>query len=298
VSAWVIPTDENLMIARHTRRLLDGKGPRRPSTSPRLNPGCSPAKSGSLPASSTISRSPSAAPRGLKRRRSKHGDNIPQREARSYAEPPPGALAAELFATPDVREAPQMTAVFAAIREKRGRLDFLVHSLAFAPKADLQGRLVNSSVEDFLTAMDISCHSFVRMAKRAEPLMTGGGVLLTMSYYGADKVIANYSQMGPVKAALEAAVRYLAYELGPKGIRVHAVSPGPLKTRAASGLAHFDELLGEAELRAPERDLVDILDIGAATAFLCSPFAKADHRRHYLCRWRLLHSGVRMDADV
>jgi len=167
-----------------------------------------------------------------------------------------------------------MTALFATIREKWGRLDFLVHSLAFAPKAGLQGRLVDSSVEGFLTAMDIFCHSFMRMAKLAEPLMTNGGVLVTMSYYGADKVIANYSLMAPVKAALEAAVRYLAYELGPKGIRVHAVSPGPLKTRAASGLAHFDELLAEAELRAPERDLVDILDIGAATAFLCSPFAK------------------------
>ena len=195
-------------------------------------------------------------------------------KARTYVEPLAGKLGAELFLPLDVREALQMSAVFAAIREKWGRLDFLVHSLAFAPKADLQGRLVDSSIEGFLTAIDISCHSFVRMAKLAEPLMTDGSVLVTMSYYGADKVIANYSLMGPVKAALEAAVRYLAYELGPKGIRVHAVSPGPLKTRAASGLAHFDDLLAEAEFRASERDLVDILDIGAATTILCSPFAK------------------------
>jgi enoyl-[acyl-carrier protein] reductase I len=167
-----------------------------------------------------------------------------------------------------------MAAVFAAIREKWGCLDFLVHSLAFARKADLQGRLVDTSVDGFLTAMDISCHSFVRMAKLAEPLMTEGGVLVTISYYGAEKVVPNYGLMGPVKAALEAAARYLADECGPKGIRVHAISPGPLKTRAASGLAHFDELLAEAELRAPERDLVDILDVGAATASLCSPFAK------------------------
>jgi enoyl-[acyl-carrier protein] reductase I len=194
-------------------------------------------------------------------------------KARPYVEPLAGALEAELFLPLDDREAAQMAAVFAAIREKWGRLDFLVHWLAFAPKEDLQGRLVDSSVEGFLTAIDISCHSFVWMAKLAEPLMTDG-VLVTMSYYGADKVIPNYSLMGPVKAALEAAVRYFAYELGPKGTRVHAVSPGPLKTRAASGLANFDELLAEAELRAPERDLVDILDIGAATAFLCSPFAK------------------------
>jgi enoyl-[acyl-carrier protein] reductase I len=122
--------------------------------------------------------------------------------------------------------------------------------------------------------VDISCHSFVRMAKLAEPLMTDGGVLVTMSYYGAEKVVPNYGLMGPVKAALEAAVRYLAFELGPKAIRVHAVSPGPLKTRAASGIANFDELLTEAEQRAPEHDLVDIFDVGAATAFLCSPFAK------------------------
>jgi enoyl-[acyl-carrier protein] reductase I len=173
-----------------------------------------------------------------------------------------------------VREAAQMAAVFATIREKWGHLDSLVHSLAFAPKADLQGCLVDSSVEGFLTAIDISCHSFVRMAKLAEPLMTEGGVLVTMSYYGAEKVVPNYNLMGPVKAALEAVVRYLAYEVGPEGIRVHAVSAGPLKTRAASGLATFDELLAETELRAPERDLVDVLDVGAATAFLCSPFAK------------------------
>jgi enoyl-[acyl-carrier protein] reductase I len=161
-----------------------------------------------------------------------------------------------------------------AIQGRWGRLDFLVHSIAFAPKADLQRRLIDSSAEGFLAAMDISCHSFVRMAKLAEPLMAEGGALVTMTYYGAEKVIPNYNLMGPVKAALEAAVRYLAYELGPKGIRVHAVSPGPLKTRAASGLASFDELLAEAEQSAPERDMVDILDVGVATAFLCSPFAK------------------------
>jgi enoyl-[acyl-carrier protein] reductase I len=146
--------------------------------------------------------------------------------------------------------------------------------MAFAPKADLQGRLADSSVEGFLTAMDISCHSFVRMARLAEPLMTNGGVLVTMTYYGAEKVIPHYGLMGPVKAALEAVVRYLAYELGPKGIRVHAISPGPLKTRAASGIAEFDELLVEAEQRSAERELVDIIDVGAATAFLCSPFSK------------------------
>jgi len=195
-------------------------------------------------------------------------------KAKPYVEPLARQLAAEVFLPLDVRDRAQLETVFAAIRERWGRLDFLVHAIAFAPKADLQGRLVDSSAEGFAAAMDISCHSFVRMAKLAEALMGEGGVLVTMSYYGAQKVIPNYNLMGPIKAALEAAVRYLAYELGPKGIRVHAVSPGPLKTRAASGLVRFDDLLAEAELRAPEHELVDILDVGATTAFLCSPFAK------------------------
>ena len=195
-------------------------------------------------------------------------------KAKPYVEPLARGLEADLFLPLDVRDMAQMMALFAAIRERWGRLDFLVHSIAFAPKADLHGRLVDSSAAGFLTAMDISCHSFVRMAKLAEPLMGDGGTLVTMSYYGAEKVIPNYNLMGPVKAALEACVRYLAAELGPKGIRVHAVSPGPLKTRAASGLAGFDELLSEAEHRAPEHETVDVLDVGAATAFLCSPFAK------------------------
>jgi enoyl-[acyl-carrier protein] reductase I len=158
------------------------------------------------------------------------------------------------------------------IREKWGRLDFLVHSLAFAPKADLQRRLVDSSVEGFLTAMDISCHSFMRMAKLAEPLMTDGGVLVTMSYYGAEKVVANYSLMGPVKAALEAAVRYLAYELGPKGIRVHAFRQG--RSRRGQPRPTSMNCWPRSSFVHRKRDLVDVLDVGAATAFLCSPFAK------------------------
>jgi enoyl-[acyl-carrier protein] reductase I len=195
-------------------------------------------------------------------------------KARPYVEPLAKTLGAEIFLPLDVRDRAQLDAVFAAIRDKWGRLDFVIHSIAYAPKIDLQGRLTDSSVEGFLTAVDISCHSFIRMAKRAEPLMTEGGALVTMTYYGAEKVIPNYGLMGPVKAALESAVRYLAYELGPKGIRVHAVSPGPLKTRAASGIANFDELLAEAVHRAPEHEIIDILDVGAMTAFLCSPLAK------------------------
>src|SRR5208283_3127253 len=133
-----------------------------------------------------------------------------------------------------------------------------------APKVDLQGGILNCSAEGFATAMDISCHSFVRMARLAAPLMTDGGTLFAMSYYGAQKVVPNYSVMGPVKAALESACRYLAYELGPRGIRVHAISPGPLKTRAASSLKDFELLLNQAAQRAPIGELVDILDVGYA----------------------------------
>jgi enoyl-[acyl-carrier protein] reductase I len=173
----------------------------------------------------------------------------------------------------DVTQPGQLEAVFVALAE-RGKLDILVHSIAFAPKADLQGGLLDCSLEGFLQAMDVSCHSFLRMAKLAAPLMTDGGSMFAMSYHGADKVVPNYNVMGPVKAALEAACRYLAYELGPRDIRVHAISPGPLQTRAASGLKDFDHLLAEAVQRAPLGELVDIIDVGNTCAYLASPYAK------------------------
>jgi enoyl-[acyl-carrier protein] reductase I len=122
--------------------------------------------------------------------------------------------------------------------------------------------------------MDVSCHSFVRMARLAAPLMTDGGTMFAMSYHGAQKVVPSYNVMGPVKAALEAACRYLAYELGPRNIRVHAISPGPLKTRAASGLKDFDLLLNEATARAPLGELIDIEDVGFTCAYLATPFAR------------------------
>jgi enoyl-[acyl-carrier protein] reductase I len=173
----------------------------------------------------------------------------------------------------DVTQPGQLEAVFAALAQQ-GKLDIVVHSIAFAPKADLQGGLLDCSLDGFLQAMDVSCHSFVRMAKLAAPLMSDGGTLFAMSYHGADKVVPNYNVMGPVKAALEAACRYLAYELGPRGIRVHAISPGPLQTRAASGLKDFDHLLTDAVARAPLGELVDIVDVGNTCAYLASPFAK------------------------
>ena len=168
----------------------------------------------------------------------------------------------------------QLEAIFEQIRTRWGRLDILVHSIAFAPKADLQGGLLDCSADGFARAMDVSCHSFVRMAKLAAPLMTEGGAMFAMSYYGANRVVPNYNVMGPVKAALEAACRYLAFELGPRGIRVHAISPGPLKTRAASGLKNFELMLNEAANKAPLGELVDIMDVGYACAYLATPFAR------------------------
>ena len=195
-------------------------------------------------------------------------------KARPYVEPLSRELGATIFAPCDVGRSGELEAVFQQIRETWGSLDIALHSIAFAPKEDLQGRLVDSSGEGFKLAMDISCHSFVRMARLAEPLMPHGGTLLAMSYHGASKVVPNYNLMGPVKAALESVVRYLAYELGEKHIRVHAVSPGPLKTRAASGLKDFDVLLTEALERAPIGELVDIDDVGLTAAYLTTPFAR------------------------
>src|SRR6201997_1312658 len=195
-------------------------------------------------------------------------------KAKPYVEPIAKALDAELFMPLDVTGEHEMEAVFERIEKTWGRLDILVHAIAWAPKADLHGGLLHSSREGFLSAMDISCHSFVRMARLAAPLMKDGGTMLTMSYYGANKVVPNYNVMGPVKAALEACARYLAYELGPKGIRVHAISPGPLKTRAASGLKDFELLLNEAAEKAPLGELVDIMDVGFACAYLATSLAR------------------------
>jgi len=183
-------------------------------------------------------------------------------------------LNAALYLPLDVASDAEMQACFDAIATKWGKLDVLVHSVAWAPKDDLQGGLLASSAQGFGKAMDISCHSFVRMARLAAPLMKDGGTLMAMSYYGANKVVPNYNLMGPVKAALEACCRYLAYELGPRGIRVHAISPGPLKTRAASGLKDFETLLNEAAQRAPLGELVDIMDVGYTCAYLATPYAR------------------------
>lgn len=170
----------------------------------------------------------------------------------------------------DVTVEGSLEKTFSHIRERWGTLDVLVHSIAFATRDDLHGRVVDSSRDGFLRAMDVSCHSFIRMAKLAEPLMQRGGALFTMTYIGAEKVIAEYSVMGPVKAALESSVRYLAAELGEKNIRVHAISPGPIRTRAASGVKKFEELLMHAAESAPLHQQITIDDVGQTVAFLAS----------------------------
>jgi len=195
-------------------------------------------------------------------------------KARGYVEPLARELDAPLLMPLDVSRQDDVDALFERIAAEWGTLDILVHSLAFAPKEDLQGGLLDCSAAGFGQAMDISCHSFIRLARASVPLMTNGGTMFTMSYYGANKVVPNYNVMGPVKAALEACARYLAYELGPRRIRVHAISPGPLQTRAASGLKDFDRMLGEAAQRAPLGELVDIMDVGYTCAFLATPLAR------------------------
>ena len=195
-------------------------------------------------------------------------------KARKFVEPLALALDAPIFLPLDVNTPGQMEAVFERIEKEWGKLDFVVHSIAFSPKEALQGRVVDVSRESFGTTMDVSCWTFIRMAHLAEPLMRKGGTLFTMSYYGSQMVVKNYNIMGVAKAALECAVRYIAAELGPKGIRVHAISPGPLATRAASGIPEFDALLDKAKAKAPARSLVSIDDVGIATAFLAHDAAR------------------------
>jgi enoyl-[acyl-carrier protein] reductase I len=195
-------------------------------------------------------------------------------KAKKYVDPLAEALESPIVMPLDVRAPGQMEAVFERLSKEWGRLDFAVHSIAFSPKDTLQGRVVDVPHDGFLTTMDVSCWSFIRMAHLAEPLMPNGGTLFTMTYYGSQMVVENYNIMGVAKAALESAVRYIAAELGPKGIRVHAISPGPLSTRAASGIPEFDELLEKAKAKAPARSLVSIEDVGVATAFLAHDAAR------------------------
>ncbi len=195
--------------------------------------------------------------------------------AEPFVRPLAEQLGSSIVMPCDVEKAGELEAVFDTMRKAWGRLDFAVHAIANAPKEDLHGRVTDCSAAGFARAMDVSCHSFIRMARLSEPLMSRGGTLLTTSYYGGQKVIEHYNLMGPVKAALEAVVRSLATELGPQGIRVHALSPGPILTRAASGIQHFDELLAQAESLSPMHHLVTIDEVGSIAAGLVSDWARA-----------------------
>lgn len=195
-------------------------------------------------------------------------------KAEAFVRPLAEKLGARIMLPLDVAVPGQLEAVFSEIAARWGRLDTLVHSIAFAPKDDLHGRVVDCSAAGFGLAMDISVHSFLRMIRLAEPLMPQGGTCLSVSFFGSSRVVRHYNMMGPVKAALESTVRYAAAELGERGIRVHALSPGPMKTRAASGIDHFDELIAAASERAPTHQLATIEDVGAMCAFLASPEAR------------------------
>ena len=196
-------------------------------------------------------------------------------KAKRFVEPIANEVEADLFLPLDVTDDVQLQFVFDQIENEWGRLDFVLHSIAFCPKEDLHGRVTDCSREGFRLAMDISVHSFIRMARLAEPLMAGGGTLLTVSYQGGEKVVDHYNIMGPVKAALESTTRYLSVELGGKNIRVNALSPGPLATRAASGIDHFDELMEDAKRRAPLHRLTNIEEVGAMAACLVSDYARS-----------------------
>ena len=196
-------------------------------------------------------------------------------KAKPHVEPLARGLDADHFLPCNVSQPEEVDAVFETLRSDWGELDFLIHSIAFAPLADLQGRLIDSTRDGFLEAMDISCHSLMRLAKHAAGLMPNGGSILTMSYIGAERAVANYNLMGPVKAALESSVRYLAHELGPQAIRVNAISAGPVATRAASGLAEFDQLLDQARQKSPLPQALTADDVGSLAAYLIADGGRA-----------------------
>ncbi len=219
-------------------------------------------------------------------------------KARPFVEPLARELEAPIFLPLNVQQEGQLEAVFEEIRRTWGRLDIALHSIAFAPKEDLQGGLLDCSLAGFLTAVDVSCHSFIRMARLAAPLMTQGGTLLAMTFQGSTEVVPNYNVMGPVKAALESTVRYLAAELGPRGIRVHAISPGPVSTRASSGLKEFDQLLEDSRARSPSGRARGDRRRGCRGSLPRFSRGTADDGDHPACRCRAEHHGLRFDRSL
>lgn len=175
----------------------------------------------------------------------------------------------------DVQKPEEIAETFRQVGEKFGRLDFLIHSLAFAPKEALEREFVETSREAFVTALDISAYSLAALARAAKPLMTEGGSIVSMTYYGAEKVVSGYNVMGVAKSALEASTRYLAADLGPHNIRVNAISAGPINTLAARGVANLSSMLKHHAERAPLRRNVEPREVGGVALFLCSPLSSA-----------------------
>jgi enoyl-[acyl-carrier protein] reductase I len=183
-------------------------------------------------------------------------------------------LSAEVVGHCDVTDAASIDAVFAEVQRLWGKLDFLVHCIAFSDKDELTGRYVDTTAENFSKSLLISCYSFTAVAQRAEKLMTDGGSMLTLTYYGAEKWMPHYNVMGVAKAALEASVRYMAADLGAQNIRVNAISAGPIKTLAASGIGDFRYILKWNEYNAPLRRTVTVEEVGDSAAFLLSPLSR------------------------
>ena len=190
-------------------------------------------------------------------------------KARRFVEPLTQPIVVELV-TSNVEEEGELEAAVQHAIARMGQLDFVIQSIAWAPLADLHGNVIDSSSDGFSRAMAVSCHSFARLAKLCAPHMPNGGSMLSMTYLGADEAVPHYGLMGPVKAALESLTRYMAMELGEQGIRVHAVSPGPILTRASSGIASFDDLMANAVAKSPLKRLVTLTEIANLCAFLCT----------------------------
>lgn len=195
--------------------------------------------------------------------------------AKKYVMPLADELNVNIFEPCDVTSDEEMAAVFDRVKSEWGSIDFVIHSIAFCPLDDLHGRVLDSKWESVALAMNISCHSFVRMAKLAEPMLNKGASLISISYVGAERVVPDYGIMGPVKAALEASARYMALELAENKIRCNILSPGPIKTRAAGGVKNFNELLEDAKSKSPSGELSTIEDVGNAAAFLISDQSRA-----------------------
>ena len=191
-------------------------------------------------------------------------------KAKPFVTPVAQALESSIVLPCDVTVPGQLEAVFEQLTKEWGRLDFVLHSIAFAPADALHANLIDCPAEGFALAMAVSCHSFIHMAKLALPLMGDGGSLMTVSFYGAERAVDHYNVMGPVKAALESSVRYLAADLAERRVHVHAISAGAVKTRAASGIDHFDALLDDVRAHTPARHLVTVEEIGRIAAVLAS----------------------------